>query len=174
MACIEESFNMQEGDRLFNEGMYYAVVDTACPATVCGAEWLESFLQVLSPEERASMEEWKSDKKFKFGDGVVYQSLRKVALPVKIAGCHEGLGVEVVDCFIPLLLSKKSMKSAQMKIDLSNDTAIFRGRKIPLEITSSDHYCLPLHDNVVIRKKKNEIKSVMMTVEKIIMIKNLK
>ena len=159
----EESFSVMSGGKLLNDSMYCAILDTACSSTVCGTEWLTSFLQTLTPEERATVEEVESDAKFKFGDGVTYKSLKKVVIPVKIAGLNERLGTDVVDCFIPLLLSKKAMKRGEMKINLVNDTASIRGRQIKLKCTSSGHYCIPLQDNVIIRKKKKEIEEVMMT-----------
>ena len=163
VCCYEESFSVMSGGKLFNDSMYYAILDTACSSTVCGTEWLTSFLQTLTPEERATVQEIESDAKFKFGDGVTYKSLKKVVIPVKIAGLNERLGTDVVDCFIPLLLSKKAMKRGEMKINLMNDTASIRGRQIKLECTSSGHYCIPLQDNVIIRKRKKEIEEIMMT-----------
>ena len=163
VCCYEESFSVMSGGKLFNDSMYCAILDTACSSTVCGTEWLTSFLQTLTPEERATVEEVESDAKFKFGDGVTYKSLKKVVIPVKIAGLNERLGTDVVDCFIPLLLSKKAMKRGEMKINMMNDTASIRGRQIKLKCTSSGHYCIPLQDNVIIRKKKKEIEEVMMT-----------
>ena len=162
VCCYEESFSVMSGGKLFNESMYYAILDTACSSTVCGVEWLTSFLQTLTPEERANVEEVESDAKFKFGDGVTYKSLKKVVIPVKIAGLNERLGTDVVDYFIPLLLSKKAMKRGEMKINLVNDTASIRGRQIKLNCTSSGHYCIPLQDDVIIREMKKEIE-VMIT-----------
>ena len=131
--------------KLFNDSMYYAILGTACSSTVCGIEWMTSFLQSLTPEARASVVEVESDARFKFGDGVTYKSLKKVVIPVKIAGLNERLGTDVVDCLIPQLLSKKSMKRGEMKINLVNDTASIRGRQIKLNCTSSGHYCIPLN-----------------------------
>ena len=166
VCCYEESFSVMSDGKLFNYSMFYAILDTACSSTVCGTEWLTSFLQTLTPEERATVEEVESDAKFKFGDGVIYKSLKKVVIRVKIAGLNERLGADVVDCFIPLLLSKNAMKRGEMKIDLVNDTASIRGRQIKLKCTSSGHYCIPLQDNVIIRKRKKEIEEVMMTLKK--------
>ena len=45
---------------------------------------------------------------------------------------------------IPLLLSKKAMKKAKMKIDLENDTCAIFGKEIELKTTSSGHYCISL------------------------------
>ena len=65
-------------------------------------------------------------------------------IPVKIAGREECITTDVVECFIPLLMSKRSMKKGRMKIDLENDTAWVKGRPIKLDGTSSGHYRLPL------------------------------
>ena len=51
----------------------------------------------------------------------------------------------VVKNELPLLLSRQSMKRAEMIIDFSNDTVNVGGKDIiELTCTSSGHYCLPL------------------------------
>ena len=52
--------------------------------------------------------------------------------------------VDVVECNIPLLLSKKAMKKGKMCLDFVNDSVIICGKTLKLEETSSGHYILPL------------------------------
>ena len=51
---------------------------------------------------------------------------------------------DVVAANIPLLLLKKSMKTAGIKIDLTSDTVTIFGKSVMLNTTSSGHYCIPI------------------------------
>jgi len=51
---------------------------------------------------------------------------------------------DVVNCNIPLLMSKCSMKKAKMCLVFANDTVKICGKIIHLKSTSSGHYVLPL------------------------------
>ena len=55
------------------------------------------------------------------------------------------LRTDVVAADIPLLLSRKSMKTAGINIDLTSDTATIFGKSVMLNMTSSGHYCIPIH-----------------------------
>ena len=48
-----------------------------------------------------------------------------------------------------MLLSKKAMKKANMKLDLANDKAEIYGQVVHLQITSTGHYCVPLKETSV-------------------------
>ena len=61
-------------------------------------------------------------KVFKFGNNGKLSSRGKYFLPPNLAGKSIILGVYVIDSDVPLLLSKKAMKKAGMKIDLKDDT----------------------------------------------------
>ena len=58
-----------------------------------------------------------------------------------------------------MLLSKKAMKKANMKLDLANDKAEIYGQVVHLQITSTGHYCVPLKETSV------QIKNCSTTVE---------
>ena len=51
---------------------------------------------------------------------------------------------DVVDCNIPLLLSRKAMKNAGMVLDFRKDVISINGATIPLKTTKSGHYALPI------------------------------
>ena len=55
------------------------------------------------------------------------------------------LRTDVVAADIPLLLSRKSMQTAGINIDLTSDTATIFGKSVMLNMTSSGHYCIPIH-----------------------------
>ena len=56
-------------------------------------------------------------------------------LPCIIAGKTCTIEVDIVKSDIPLLLSKKVMKKAKMKIDLENDRCAIFGKEIELSLT---------------------------------------
>ena len=53
-----------EMEALMVESFNYAILDSACTSTVCGTDWLQSYLQTLSEEEMEKIEEEDSKSKF--------------------------------------------------------------------------------------------------------------
>ena len=129
---------------LIAESKGYAVLDTGCSTTVCGLKWYEEYLKDLSEFDRSKVIEEDSLSTFAFGDGVAVQSSKKVTLPCYLAGLRSTITTDVVDCQIPLLLSKRSMKNAKMCLDFSNDTVKFGGKIVGLGSSTSGHYLLPM------------------------------
>ena len=151
MFCYEEVLNINAGGKLFTDALYYAVLDSGCTDTVCGEEWLSSFMQSLSPEARKTVKEYPSEKLFRFGDGDIYKSIKKVVLPVNIGGLDERLGTEVVECFIPLLLSRKSMEKGDISIHYGKNTGTIRGKALKLQYTSTGYHCISLQKKAIIK-----------------------
>ena len=54
------------------------------------------------------------------------------------------MNTDVVPNDIPLLLSKKSMKTANMKSDFKNDNAIIFGEPEQLIVTKLRHHAIPI------------------------------
>ena len=52
--------------------------------------------------------------------------------------------VDIIPSNIPLLLSKESMKRANMKLNFENDTITAFGQPINLIVTKSGHYAIPI------------------------------
>ena len=73
-----------------------------------------------------------------------YPSLKQVNIPFNIDGMQARILTDVVDCEVPLLLSKQSMKAANSKLDFVNDKVTMFGKDIPLHHTSNGHFCIPL------------------------------
>ena len=136
------------------------VIDTACTSTVCGKSWLEDCYSSMDENERKAVKEFPGGRSFRFGDGRILTSVKSVHLPVVIAGKALTLSTDVVTSTIPMLLSKKVLKKLDTKIDMSDDTAVIMGQKIPLNETSSGHYCISLRGDRVIgngmKKDDNE------------------
>ena len=131
-------------DLLLSETLGYTLLDTGCSKTVCGSLWLNCFLDSLSKEEQNNIIFSESYSTYKFGNGKRFKSLKCVRLPCELAGTKVFILTDVIDAKIPLLLSKSSMKTARMVIDLDSDEVCVLGKKIKAEITSLGHYILPL------------------------------
>ena len=71
-------------------------------------------------------------------------STREYKLAVRIVGKDIYIKNDVVELDIPLLLSRSSMKKADIRMDLENHTAIIMGKVVVLNITSYEHYCIPI------------------------------
>ena len=128
------------------ESIGYGVLDSACTKTVAGVTWMREFLSTLSETEHteATKSERKNNSVFRFGDGVETRSIKTVDLPVKICSKSFTIEVDVVPNDIPLLISKPSMSRMGMKIDFAANQAEICGEVMPLNCTTSGHYCIPL------------------------------
>ena len=126
------------------EAMKSAILDTACTKTVCGRVWFEDFVHHLTDNERLQIITDPSETPFRFGDAPVVRSVQSVRIPVVMGGKPCTLQTEIVERNIPLLLSKESLKKAQTKIDLANDSISMFGRVVESYQTSNGHYAVPL------------------------------
>ena len=132
-----------EYDILMCEVAKSAILDSGCSKTVCGEQWLKTFIENLSGSRQVTYKP--SNKTFKFGDGNKIISTKLARLPVIVDGHEFIIESEVVPSKIPLLLSKESMKRGKMILNFSNNTATLFGRNVTLHGTSKDgqgHYCL--------------------------------
>lgn len=123
-----------------------AIIDTACTRTVCGQEWLDNYNTVLRKNSVKRMKETEthSHRPFKFGDGKVVYSVKRVKIPAKIGNTKCNIETEVVPVNIPLLLSKTSLKRAGTVLDMENDSAVMFNQPVKLDFTSSGHYCVSI------------------------------
>ena len=88
-------------------------------------------------------------KNFQLEGGTTEKSLEVVQFPCRLADRNIFIRTDIVDSDIPLLLSKNSMKEANIKLDLENDNVEIFGKLLDLDCTSSGHYCVPLHSTPV-------------------------
>ena len=130
--------------KLIGETLGHAVVDTGCPCTVAGDEWLKSYINTLSRKDRLSIRTRNSNKNFCFGDGSTYQSKGSVFVPIYVGKRRYKLCMDVVDCNIPLLLSQETLRRVKAKIDVEMATICFLGNTVPLIISSTGHLCLSI------------------------------
>ncbi|VDI33647.1 Hypothetical predicted protein [Mytilus galloprovincialis] len=145
VKLTEEQTDTSETKYFVAEAFNAAVVDTACTKTVCGTKWLHQFLDTFdSANEEIKCKE--SNTPFKFGDGKTVHSYQSVKLPATIGSLKCYIETEVVDCEIPLLLSKDSLKRAQTVLDLHNDKVTMFGKPVDVHFTSNGHYCINIKD----------------------------
>ena len=149
-------------DVLVMEACNTAIVDTACTKTVCGKEWLQYMLDSLSSEELKSVEIKKSHMPFKFGDGRIINSYQTVTFPAKVGNRLCNIKTEVVECKIPLLLSKESLAKAEAVIDIGKDHVMMFGQKVNIQTTSTGHYCVNIMRN---DKERTDDENVVLVID---------
>ena len=130
--------------QLLDDSKGYAILDSGCSTTVAGEEWFSKYVDNLSVGDKLKIKVKMSDESFTFGDGKTHKAKRRVTFPCWAGGERADMTADIVDCKIPLLLSRKSMSAVGMVLDFSDHTALLKDRKIKLKITSSGHYALPL------------------------------
>ena len=155
--------SMSDSEIFLAESLGSAIIDTACTRTVCGEKWLENYVKALSSDQvnQVLQTEIPSCRPFRFGDGNFVYSTRKVKLPAKIGKTKCHVEAEVVKVDIPLLLSKTSLKKAGTILDMENNQVVMFRQPVPLEFTSSDHYCVDIRDKDT---EKSQIKDEVLTV----------
>ena len=91
----------------------------------------------LSENSVKNIKIFKSNTKFKFGDGEQVTATKRVILPAYIAGKHCEIDVKIVNENIPLLLSKTSLKGCNAILDMINDKATIFGKEVDLHFSTS-------------------------------------
>ena len=123
----------------------YTVLDCGCPNTVCGERWMKNYISCLVEDDRKRIKFEPSLQTFTFGDGTEVKSKRTMTIPCWMGGVRGSITTEVVDCNIPLLFSRISMEKADMVIYCKkNQVTINGGKPIPLKVTNTGHYALPI------------------------------
>ena len=152
-SSSEESVNMiQEimvtADEVSNftwEARGAAALDSCCTSSVTGKAWLDMFKEDLDEDIKKQIKgPYRSDKVFGFGNNGQLESLGKYYIPVVMAGWKTNISVDLIDSDIPLLLSRKAMEKAKMKIDFAERTVTAFGRTVPMQSTQSGHPILPI------------------------------
>ena len=130
-----------------SEASVAAILDSGASSSVAGKKWLDSYLQGLSDNSMKKVAYQKSNTRFKFGSGTVFESLYKVKIPARIGGKNVSIESDIVETDVPLLLSKDAMKRAETEINFVTDTVRMFGQEQDVFITSSGHYAVPLNNS---------------------------
>lgn len=110
---------------------------------------MNTYLDTLSSSDRRSVYTSNSTYRFRFGDGAVYTSSHTVHIPVHIGTISATLSVQVVECNVPLLISRESLKKAGAHLDFQHDSLVMFGQTVPIVITESGHYCISLSRSII-------------------------
>ena len=137
-------YNKEEIYQLGVDARNCAILDSACSSTVCGQNWMDSYINSLNEVDRKKIKQTTGERTFKFGGGTRLKSRAEYCLPAVIVGKEVTIKTDVVGSDIPLLLSRTAMKRAGVKMDLENDSATIFGKDIALNRTTSGHYCIPI------------------------------
>ena len=81
---------------------------------------------------------------YRFGDGDLFTAIENVDIPIVLGKQHVMLNTDIGASDIPLLLSRKSMKKANMTLDFKNDNAIVFGESVKVVTTKSGRYAILL------------------------------
>ena len=129
---------------LVHETLACAVIDSGCTKTVVGRNWVNYYYDTLDDKQKKLMITEKCSTPFKFGDGKEIMSKEKVKIPGRIGKNNILIESNIVECELPLLMSKPSLKKAGAVIDFQNDKMLFNGESVELFETKSGHYAIPI------------------------------
>ena len=122
-----------------------AVISSKVSSTVGGWDWLNSYLDALSPSVKSQIK-WSENPCIssfrKSGDTT---STHYIDLPVRLGSTKTWkiVRTQVIDRQVPLLLSRISFKRGQMRIDGQNNSATY-GQVIKLGVTSTGYLTFSL------------------------------
>ena len=86
---------------------------------------MNTCIESLDDQDKAKIVFRDSTNVCRFGDGKTILATRHVGIPVVIGSKQLTLNIDVVPNDITLLLSKKSMKTANMTLNFKNDMQLY-------------------------------------------------
>ena len=92
-----------------------AILDTGCAKSVAGKTWTERFLNSILEEDKKYIVITKSNARFRFGDGVIHGSSRRIIAPVYFGSVRKFIAFDQVEADISLLISWPAM----IKLDIT-------------------------------------------------------
>ena len=134
-----------------------ALLDCACPSTVCGLAWLKKMISELSEEQKKKVQIEPSSRVYKFGGGERRASKYAVKFPCNLAGKNCSIKTEVIDENLPLLLGNSSLKAAKAVLFIAEQKAIFLDREVEMREESSGHFSMEIsspktHSNTMVEE----------------------
>ena len=161
-------------DTLVAESIGCAVLDCGASKTVAGTPWWEMMYESLTPTQKQQCQFSPSNRYFKFGDGKKFKSNIQVNFPGKLGSKNIRIEADVINADIPLLFSKDSMKKAGMCINFKTDTVKFQDQELPLTVTKSGHYVIPVSQSARIIQNiaRDKYSNVTLTMQSLNLSKN--
>ena len=136
--------NPEQMKTLVAESWSSGLLDCGASKTVCGKIWLDEYINSLSENDKSKIVYYSSSSCYRFGDGEKVQAHQGVKIPAYVGNTSLMIKTDVIDKDLPLLLSKAFMKNGNMVLNFQNDTASIFDESIPLTVTSSGHYVIPI------------------------------
>ena len=127
-----------------------AVLDSGATNTVAGEVWNNCYIINLNENEKQNIKHHTTGNTYWLGDGKLFPALQNVDIPISMGSRNVMLNTDVVASDIPLLLSRKSMKKANMTLDFKNDHAVIFDQSIQLIVTKSGQYPFPINPYIAI------------------------
>ena len=125
------------------EARNIALIDSACPTTVAGIEWIRSFAYCLPDYQRKQLNIEKSSRVYKFGGGEKRHSKGVVLLPCKLDNSLNVLvRTEIIEAGLPLLIGNTTLKKGLAVLNFGRNTLELGGKKLNLTQTQSGHYSM--------------------------------
>ena len=129
-ACLEpESDEEQEGDESIVALVHpagHGVVDAGCGRGLVGAETLKRHQEEMKKFGLEVEELPSRPHVFRYGNGTADTSTRRVQIPVYLGGAQLRMRVHVVPGEVPLLVSKRFLKSLGANLDLGDNHVHFK------------------------------------------------
>ena len=128
---------------LVAESRNSAILDSRASNTITGESWINTYIESLEDQGKAKIVFRDSTNVYRFGDATILAT-RHIDIPVVIGSKQFTLNIDAVPNDIPLLLSKKSMKTANMTLNFKNDNTIIFGEPEQLIVRKLGHYAIPI------------------------------
>ena len=94
------------------------------PPTQWLAKYVITYITSLNKNEKRLIKHHTIGNTCRFGDGKLFPALQNVDIPISLGSQNVMLNTDIVGSDITLLLSRKSMKKANMTLDFKNDHAV--------------------------------------------------
>ena len=115
------------------------------PPTQWLAKYVITYITSLNKNEKRLIKHHTLGNTCRFGDGKLFPALQNVDIPTSLGSQNVMLNTDIVGSDITLLLSRKSMKKANITLDFKNDHAVIFDQSIQLLVTKSGHYAIPIN-----------------------------
>lgn len=113
------------------------ILDIGATATIAGAEWLAEYVALLPPSERTAISTTQASAVFTFGGGNQQRAHERIIIPLMI-GSHRCLvKVWVVAGDLPMLMSRPTMSSLGIVLDVKNQLMAVSTLGIVVKVTLS-------------------------------------
>ena len=129
------------------------LLDTGATSTVCGRKWLQDYVGCLPPWRAEQVTIQPCNVFFRFGNGGVVRASKLVKIPVEMFGQRLSIRTHVVDCSIPLLISRETMREFRFVIDICDKKVYAMGGEQPILETQSGHMAISIRRSENLRSR---------------------